>query len=747
MDSLSHPTESKTNPGRSLPRGASASFGNRRGRHSCFLNWLEVGFSTAMIALGCLAPLPNIAAQDNDGPYRTRVSDMPEETPVSEATTESEEMPAASDEAPPAAPDDELPAAPQERSADSPASRDSIVPVSEPVALPPSEGTVVPADGMQVMEEEPAPVMTGGGPVMGDEGESSTDAGMPHTLARGDDQVEFWELGLDEAIHYALSNSKILRDLGGTILSNPLQVRTNYLAGIVSSDPRFGIEAALSAFDAKFTATGDFQKNKRFLNNSFLGGGINLLYQDLETYQFQLSKQAATGTEFFVGNFTDFNSNNATANQFRGAWNSNIEVGGRQPLLQGAGLDFNRIAGPKNGLGVYNGVLIARVNTKISQTEFEVGLRNFVSNVTNTYWDLYFAYRDLDAKIKVRDAGLTALRKIEAQGARESADHKAIAEEQYYRFEEEVQNSLSGRQFDGTRTNNGSLGGTFRGNGGVYVSERRLRLLMGVPISDHRLIRPTDEPEVTEILYNWDMLSAEALERRPELKAQRFLLERREMELIASRNFLKPRVDLTGRYRFRGFGNTLAGGGSDIANLAPDQGGPYSSAWGNLFTGQQQEWQLGFEAEVPLGFRKAHAGVHNAELLVARDRAVLREQERQVLHDLSQAVSEKDRAYAVVQTNLKRFRAARKLVNALEKPGEAGRKENAEAVLDAQRRLADAEVRYFLSRVEYALALKNVNYEKGSLLDYYDLLATDNAARTAASPVATGQVVGNPSKR
>lgn len=738
MDNLSHPTASNQHSCRTQSRGDLPRGGNHQRWHSRFVKWLELGFTLAMIALGCLAPLPNVAAQDEDAPYTTRVSDTPEETSVPEAPPDPAEMPAA--------PDDGVPAVPQEPSGDVPADAESVVPVSEPVALPPSEGTVVPADGTQMISEEPVPVMTGG-PVMGEDGEPSTEAGTPHSLARDSEQVEFWELGLDEAIHYALSNSKVLRDLGGTILSNPLQVRTNYLAGIVSSDPRFGIEAALSAFDAKFTATGDFQKNKRFLNNSFLGGGTNLLYQDLETYQFQLSKQAATGTEFFVGNFTDFNSNNATANQYRGAWNSNIEVGGRQPLLQGAGVDFNRIAGPKNGQGVYNGVLIARVNTKISQAEFEVGLRNFVSNVTNTYWDLYFAYRDLDAKIKVRDAGLAVWRKVEAQGDRESANREAMAQEQYYRFEEEVQNSLSGRQFDGTRTNNGTLGGTFRGNGGVYVSERRLRLLMGVPISDQRLIRPTDEPEVTEILYNWDMLSAEALERRPELKAQRLLLERREMELIASRNFLKPRFDLTGRYRFRGFGNTLGGGGSDIANLDPAQGGPYSSAWGNLFTGQQQEWQLGFEAEVPLGFRKAHAGVHNAELLVARDRTVLKEQERQVLHDLSQAVSEKDRAYAVVQTNLKRYRAARKLLSSLEKPQQEGRKQDMDTLLDAQRRLADAEMRYFLSRVEYALALKNVNYEKGSLLDYYDLIATDNAARAAASPVPAGQVVGTPANR
>ncbi len=51
-----------------------------------------------------------------------------------------------------------------------------------------------------------------------------------------------------------------------------------------------------------------------------------------------------------------------------------------------------------------NGVLLARVNTDISIAEFEAGVRDLVSNVENAYWDLYFAYRDLDAKITARDS-------------------------------------------------------------------------------------------------------------------------------------------------------------------------------------------------------------------------------------------------------------------------------------------------------------------------------------------------------
>ena len=41
--------------------------------------------------------------------------------------------------------------------------------------------------------------------------------------------------------------------------------------------------------------------------------------------------------------------------------------------------------------------LVARIRTDISIADFEIGLRDYVSNVENAYWDLYYAYRDLDA--------------------------------------------------------------------------------------------------------------------------------------------------------------------------------------------------------------------------------------------------------------------------------------------------------------------------------------------------------------
>ncbi len=49
-------------------------------------------------------------------------------------------------------------------------------------------------------------------------------------------------------------------------------------------------------------------------------------------------------------------------------------------------------------------------------------------------------------------------------------------------------------------------------------------------------------------------------------------------------------------------------------------------------------------------------------------------------------------------------------------------------LLDAQRRVVEAEIRYYQTRTEYAVALKNVHIEKGSLMAYNDLHIFDGTA-------------------
>ena len=153
----------------------------------------------------------------------------------------------------------------------------------------------------------------------------------------------------------------------------------------------------------------------------------------------------------------------------------NLQAEWKQPLLQGAGVQFNRIAGPGATPGNYNGVMLARINTDIALADFEAAVRNLVNDVENAYWELYFSYRALDSAKAGRDSALATWRKIytlyRIGGKGGEAEKEAQARENYYNFRVSVESLLGG---------NGTALGGFQSIGtGVYQAESKLRYLMG----------------------------------------------------------------------------------------------------------------------------------------------------------------------------------------------------------------------------------------------------------------------------
>ena len=540
-----------------------------------------------------------------------------------------------------------------------------------------------------------------------------------------DDAENFRHVRLEDAIKMALTNAPVVRDLGGLILRAPDAAATSTDPALAYLDPRFGEEAALSAFDATYNSQLLFQKNDNFFNNQFIGDE-GVFQQDLAQYSAGISKLSATGATYGINNVIDYELNNSPSNRFNDnsptsfAYDLSVEAEFRQPLFQGAGTTFNRIAGPNNAVGVYNGVSIARTNTDVALADFETRIRDLISNVENTYWDLYFAYRDLEAKIDARDGAYKIWQNLEANRAEKSAAVIGQAKEQYYRFAVEVEEAIHGRLNEGTRTNNGSSSGTFRRTGGVRVAERRLRLITGMPVNDSKLVVPADVPNEAISVFNWQSIRENALTRRTELRRQRWRLKRRELELLASKNLLLPRVDLLGTYRIKGFGRDLFGSGNELQPDASIETQLDSSALGTFFNGNLQEWELGVDATIPIGFRHQHAAVRHAELNLAREKSVLSEQQRQIVFGLSNAVGELRRAERVRAANQNRLDAANEQFAAIENLYQE-QDTTIDLVLEAQRRVIESKLQYFQSQVEYMLAVKSVHFEQGTLFQYHNI--------------------------
>ncbi len=513
----------------------------------------------------------------------------------------------------------------------------------------------------------------------------------PRTTENPRDQ-ESLDLTLAEAMRMTLANSTVIRNLGGSVVSAPGGSQTMFNPALVETDPRGSVEAALSAFDTQLTSNIFWNKVDRGINQTFSGLFLPVAQQFQNTYLLELAKTTATGARFALRHHVNYDRTEISnpSLRFNSVYQIDYEAEYRQPLLQGAGVEFNRIAGPDSAAGGAGGVLLARINTDISLADFEAGVTSLVTDVEQAYWDLYFAYRDLDAKLAGRDSALVTWRNIAERlriGLRGGTpENEAQLRSQYFTFQAAVDDALST----------------------LYAREQQLRYLMGMPANGPQLIRPATEPTTAKIVFPWQSVLNESHLRRVELRRQKWQIKRRELELVAARNYIKPRLDAVALYRFRGLGDDLIG--------SPGPTG-FESAYQNLTMGDFQEWQVGLQFDVPIGFRREFTALRNAELQVARERALLREQEFRVSHDLSEAIRRLQRSFQLMKTNLNRRVAAYYEVEALSARFDVGF-EQLDVLLRAEQRLADSDSSYYRALVDYMLAIRDVHKAKGSLLEY-----------------------------
>ncbi len=569
---------------------------------------------------------------------------------------------------------------------------------------------------------------------------------------------EIWNLGLEEAMHTALANNEIIRDNGqflspgNRLLTNPDFVQSVYDPALQDTSTLFGqngVEAALSEFDAQFTANMLYGRSESIAENSSFGGISNgeTLGTQAGDFRAGLSKIFANGAQASIqhnvlyqgfnqnggGNprlFQTYFTNNPSATQNAGL--PGLEFDYRQPLWAGGGTRFTRIAGPisrrptlQNVPQVNQGVVISRIRTDIALADFEQATIGLVKDVEDVYWELYLAYRTYDTDITARNSFLHTWREVKAktdQGLEGgSAADEAQARDSYFDARAASENSLSN----------------------VYNTEGRFRRLLGLPVNDGRIIRPADEPTTAEFLPDWRTSLVEALTRRVELRKQKWNIKSLEFQLEASKSLANPRLDLVSRYQINGFGDQLFGKSKSAPAFSPPAPVPVptnttASFYENLLNANQTGWGVGVEFSMPIGFRAAHSQVRNLELKLAKARAALGSQEFEISHELANAFRQADTTFQTAQTYFNRRRAAERRVQANDAQYRAG-KGSVDLLLRAQISLATAEKAYYQSLVGYNRAILDMKFRKGTLMEDNSIFLSESLSHPEAYAQAVRQ--------
>lgn len=544
--------------------------------------------------------------------------------------------------------------------------------------------------------------------------ETVTSSGEPRRL-RSLTKDEVKDLSLEETLRTTLMNAEVIRDNGqflnpgNRLLSNPDFAASIYDVAIQETNTLFGqggMAAALAEFDATFTANMTWGASEQPSESNSIGVlAFDGNRDEFGDFRSQISKIFGSGdqvtlehnwlyTEVAQGRagarpFNSQFSSRPTANQEGGLPTAEIEY--RRPLLQGAGTEYTRIAGPiarrptlQSTPTVNQGVVIARIRTDITISEFEGAVAQLLHDAEDTYWELYLSYRTYDAEAVATQSALETWREIRVsfEEGRVGAADEAQARDNYFESRARREDSLAR----------------------LLNAEVRLRRLMGLSVNDGMILRPADNPITTELKPDWNMTLAEALTNRPEVRRQKWNIKSLELQHTAAQMLVRPRLDFVARYQWNGFGDQLTGGG-----------GRFNSAYDTLFNGEYQGWGLGLEFSMPLGFRGASTQVQNIEHRIAKNRSVLAQQEQEISYEIASTFQQLDQAYQTARTNFNRRRAAERRVDAFTADYEGGRS-TLDLVLRAQISLAQAEVAYYSSLIGYNRALNDLRFRKGTLL-------------------------------
>ena len=233
-----------------------------------------------------------------------------------------------------------------------------------------------------------------------------------------------------EVLAQAFACAPVLRSYGIRILENPDGVATVYDRAITASDPFFGPDAALAEFDSAIGGGVNAQKNDRVFNNAIEGGGIQELTQDFINMNGTWQRRSRNGGVWSINDITLYNDDNRFGNRFPNYWEKQFEAGVRQPLLRGAGRRFNEIAGPnaRPGFNFSNGIVIANLNTKLSNTEFEIAVQSFVRDLYAAYWDLVRQYQTYESLVASRDLAYRTWQSVLAKNKAKLAGGEANKE-------------------------------------------------------------------------------------------------------------------------------------------------------------------------------------------------------------------------------------------------------------------------------------------------------------------------------
>jgi outer membrane protein TolC len=439
------------------------------------------------------------------------------------------------------------------------------------------------------------------------------------------------------------------------------------------------IQEARGAFDITAFVEGKYDSVNDPVGSTLTTGGASRLEEEKLGFRAGLKKKIETGAEVYATQElkrTDSNSTFFTPNP---QVEARLTVGVVQPLLNGAGIGYNRSI-----------IRIAKIDSQIARQEFLRQVESHLLEITRTYWGLYMARGVYQAKERASQEADKTLKDLESRN----------------NFDAIEQQILRARAASAERRAD-----LVRSESAVRSAEDRLKALVNDPstreVSAIEII-PMDKPVLDRTVADLEQAASAALQNRPEVQQAFLQLKASAIRRDMSRNEMMPVLNLM----LEGY----------VAALRRDD---WTGPLNDQFDPMRPGYSVGLRLEYPLGNNQAEARNMRRRLEMRQLVSQLRTTMETVLLEVKVSMREVHTSYRDLSAKYDSMLAAREDLEHLQKRREAmflGGDTTAisyiEYVIDAQQRRATAEENFLRAVATYNVALTTLERSKGNLLAY-----------------------------
>ena len=407
---------------------------------------------------------------------------------------------------------------------------------------------------------------------------------------------------LDQALQVALENVEVIRTLNNT---NPgARGRTIYDPAIANTT----VDQQQAVFDPTVTLNNTWSQDES--PGGTIDSSTGVIRQGTVTESYNLNfnasqKNSLGGTSSFSFNEANvFNPNVGfgTLNPFD---RFSTEVSYTQPLLRGAGVAANQAP-----------ITIARLNAEQSFFQFRGSMQDYVRGVIEAYWNVVTARTVVWAREKQIEQATLALERAEARLRVGSADVTEVTQAKSALASFKAQKITA----DGTLLN----------------SESALMNILGLPAALPERLVPTTPPTAEKVAFDPSETFRLAEQRRPDIIELKLIWEADLQQHILRKNEMLPTLNAAALYRWDGLVGTRP------ASVGPP---PLPEARRSTKAGEYTDWQLGINFSVPLLLRQERANVRSAEMVLARDRAYIKQAIHATEHLLAITLRQAEQSY------------------------------------------------------------------------------------------------------